>query len=93
MNYSNHFIPKRDILWPHRIDQNADGTWDVYHELLGGPTVLGRFVTREGAIGHAHTLNERAWAKNDGGRLTCDRAPLRPRRKWALSALFRQLRN
>jgi hypothetical protein len=91
MNFLNQFIPKRDILWPHRVAQNADGTWDVFHELLGKPTVFGRFNTLEGAVSHAQTLNERAWAKNDGGRLASPRAPLPPRRKWDMFGLFRLL--
>jgi len=93
MNYLNRYIPKKDILWPHRIYQDIDGTWNVFHELLGYPTMFGTHKTEEAAREHAAKLNEHAWAKSGGSRLACDRAQTRPLRKWALSALFRPLRS
>jgi hypothetical protein len=65
MNLLNKLIPKRDILWPHRVTQNADGMWTVNHVLLGHPTVFGRYGSLEVAVCHARALNEQAWAKTE----------------------------
>jgi hypothetical protein len=69
MNLLNKLIPKKDILWPHRVTQNADGMWTVSHNLLGRPTVFGRYGSLEVAVCHARALNEQAWAKAEDSQL------------------------
>ena len=93
MNYLNRYIPKMDILWPHRSYQDAGGNWVVFHELLEHPVTCSTHKTQQDAREHAAKLNEYDWAKNSNSCRASARARRNQRRKWGLMSLLRGLKS